>query len=706
MLTAPNQNALVRLADWSVVLQGARLVIKALGQAASQPGNQAPEFSTSSTAFEVPWSQLARSLREFSTEVIVAVSGAQGERHAQALALNSQRHAEVVEAAEFNPVEGSVDSAPVSSTSSLRTATLSQIGQDQGHRATPQGALPHHAVREAASGTPTGTLNMPTSGVREDSEQALRQQELFDKTSAPHAEVVRNTSENAPVSHVEIEIRPKASSAGESFGTSGKIAFSATRKPELPADADAGPTLSRALGEARRVPATPFERMLGFGNLALGIVWNAAKSSVWSNTSTDRGSGLDRYLSPENADRIARTLCRMRGAALKLGQMLSMQDERTVPPILLQALERVRQGADFMPRRQLERVLRSEWGSNWPERIHSFEFEPVAAASIGQVHRATILEQGAQIPIAVKVQYPGVAASIESDLKNLKRLLTFTDLIPRGLYLDEAIRVAREELLRECDYVLEAANQERFAAKFQGFDQGHVNIPKVIPSLSTRNILSSEWVDGVPLDRLVGLGVSAAQRNILASRMLRLTLHELFVERFMQTDPNFSNFLYQIEQDRLHLLDFGAARSYPKAFVDTYLRLVMACANRNRAEILEYSRKLGFLTGEESKLMLDAHCEAAFVVGEPFSASYAKGYNFAAGDIAVRAARFGQVMLQHRLCPPPREAYSLHRRLSGAFLTCMRLQAHIPCRVLLEEVYDGHDWSPEEEPSTPSAEAI
>ncbi|KAF6000511.1 putative aarF domain-containing protein kinase 4 [Cyanidiococcus yangmingshanensis] len=666
MLTAPNQNALVRLADWSVVLQGARLVIRALGQAASQPGNQAPDFSTSSTAFEVPWSQLARSLREFSTEVIVAVSGAQGERRAQALALNSQRHAEVVEAAEFNPVEGS----------------------DQGHRATPQGALPHHAVREAGSSTPTGTLDMPTSGVREDSEQALRQQELFDKTSAPHAEVVRNTSENAPVSHVEIEIRPKASSSGEAFGTSGKIAFSATQKPELPADADAGPTLSRALGEARRVPATPFERMLGFGNLALGIVWNAAKSSVWSNTSTDRGSGLDRYLSPENADRIARTLCRMRGAALKLGQMLSMQDERTVPPILLQALERVRQGADFMPRRQLERVLRSEWGSNWPERVHSFEFEPVAAASIGQ---------GVQIPIAVKVQYPGVAASIESDLKNLKRLLTFTDLIPRGLYLDEAIRVAREELLRECDYVLEAANQERFAAKFQGFDQGHVNIPKVIPSLSTRNILSSEWVDGVPLDRLVGLGVSAAQRNILASRMLRLTLHELFVERFMQTDPNFSNFLYQIEQDRLHLLDFGAARSYPKAFVDTYLRLVMACANRNRAEILEYSRKLGFLTGEESKLMLDAHCEAAFLCE--------RDTTLRQDDIAVRAARFGQVMLQHRLCPPPREAYSLHRRLSGAFLTCMRLQAHIPCRVLLEEVYDGHDWSPEEESSTPSTEA-
>jgi aarF domain-containing kinase len=454
----------------------------------------------------------------------------------------------------------------------------------------------------------------------------------------------------------------------------------------------------RTLGEARRVPATTFERMLGFGNLALGIAWNATKNSLWGHSSSEEASGLERYLSPENADRIARTLCRMRGAALKLGQMLSMQDERTVPPMLLQALERARQGADFMPRRQLERVLRREWGADWPKRVLKFDFEPVAAASIGQVHRAKVLWQDCATLVAVKVQYPGVAASIESDLKNLKRLLTYTNLIPRGLYLDEAIRVAREELLRECDYVLEAANQTRFAAKFQGFDHGHVNIPRVLPTLSTRNILTTEWVEGVPLDRVVQLPVSAARRDALASRILRLTLHELFVERFMQTDPNFSNFLYEMEKDRLHLLDFGAARSYPKPFVDAYLRLVKACADRDRASILEYSRQLGFLTGEESKIMLDAHCEAAFVVGEPFASRHADGYDFAASNIAVRAARFGQVMLQHRLCPPPREAYSLHRRLSGAFLTCMRLQANIPCRVLLEEVYLDHDWGPEPDP--------
>jgi aarF domain-containing kinase len=104
----------------------------------------------------------------------------------------------------------------------------------------------------------------------------------------------------------------------------------------------------------------------------------------------------------------------------------------------LNALEYVRQGADVMPRSQLNPVLDAELGSNWQSKLTSFDYEPLAAASIGQVHRA-VTKDG--LEVAMKIQYPGVANSIESDIENVRRLLNYTNLIPKGLFLDRAIKV-------------------------------------------------------------------------------------------------------------------------------------------------------------------------------------------------------------------------------------------------------------------------
>jgi aarF domain-containing kinase len=138
----------------------------------------------------------------------------------------------------------------------------------------------------------------------------------------------------------------------------------------------------------------------------------------------------------------------MRGAALKLGQMLSLQDETALPPSLSKALERVKQSADYMPKRQLEAQLVSQLGADWRSKLLEFEEVPLAAASIGQVHRAKLLD-GTEV--AMKIQYPGVAESIDSDLSNLKRLVQMTNLLPPGLFVDKIIEVASVELKAECE---------------------------------------------------------------------------------------------------------------------------------------------------------------------------------------------------------------------------------------------------------------
>ncbi|CAN1160152.1 Protein ABC transporter 1, mitochondrial [Linum perenne] len=376
----------------------------------------------------------------------------------------------------------------------------------------------------------------------------------------------------------------------------------------------------------------------------------------------------------------------MRGAALKVGQMLSIQDESLVPAPILAALDIVRQGADVMPRKQLNQVLDAELGPDWSTKLTSFDYEPLAAASIGQVHQA-VTKDG--FKVAMKIQYPGVASSIESDIDNVKLLLDYTNLIPEGLYLDKAMKVAREELARECDYVLEAANQKRFHNLIR--DKKGFYVPAVVDELSSTRVLTTELVSGVSIDKVTSLDQET--RSYVGSKLLELTLLELFVFRFMQTDPNWGNFLFEDTTKTINLIDFGAAREYPKHFVDDYLRMVLACANRDKDAVIEMSRRLGFLIGQESDEMLEAHVEAAFVVGMPFAKSV--GYDFHANNVTHNLTGLGAKMLKHRLTPPPDEVYSLHRKLSGAFLACIKLGAVVPCREMLLDIYDHHRFGEE-----------
>ncbi|KAL8527105.1 hypothetical protein ACS0TY_005104 [Phlomoides rotata] len=282
----------------------------------------------------------------------------------------------------------------------------------------------------------------------------------------------------------------------------------------------------------RRVPATPFSRAIGFAGLGAGLAWGTVQESAkrimfGTPNSGDNQHVLSPYLSEKNAERLALALCRMRGAALKLGQMLSIQDESLVPAPILQALEIVRQGADRMPKNQLNQVLDAELGSDWSCKLTSFDYEPLAAASIGQVHRA-VTRDG--VEVAMKIQYPGVADSIESDIDNVKLLLTYTNLLPEKLFIESAMKVAKEELSRECDYELEAKNQKRFRTLLTGTKGFYV--PFVVDDLSSKRVLTSELVSGIPIDKVASLDQET--RNYVGKKLLELTLKELYIFRFMQ----------------------------------------------------------------------------------------------------------------------------------------------------------------------------
>ncbi|KAK2086124.1 Atypical kinase coq8a, mitochondrial [Saguinus oedipus] len=355
------------------------------------------------------------------------------------------------------------------------------------------------------------------------------------------------------------------------------------------------------------------------------------------------------FLSEANAERIVRTLC-------KLGQMLSIQDDAFINPHLAKIFERVRQSADFMPLKQMMKTLNHDLGPNWRDKLEYFEERPFAAASIGQVHLAR-MKGGREV--AMKIQYPGVAQSINSDVNNLMAVLNMSNMLPEGLFPEHLIDVLRRELALECDYQREAA----CARKFRELLKGHpfFYVPEIVDELCSPHVLTTELVSGFPLDQAEGLsqeirnevrqcqqtggarlallcGYLEAEASLapgsvvlpdagplccpqICYNILVLCLRELFEFHFMQTDPNWSNFFYDPQQHKPHsptmehqgqpspgvfpqvaLLDFGATREYDRSFTDLYIQIIRAAADRDRETVRAKSIEMKFLTGYEVKV--------------------------------------------------------------------------------------------------------
>lgn len=273
-----------------------------------------------------------------------------------------------------------------------------------------------------------------------------------------------------------------------------------------------------------------------------------------------------------------------------------------------------------------------------------------------------------------------MAQSIESDIDNLVGMLKVWDVFPAGMFIDNIVRVAKRELAWEVDYIREAEYTEKFSQMVAPYSD--YRVPQVIWELTTKSIITTEFVPGRPLDQCFDL--PEEHRIIVGRGVMNLCMHELFTMRCMQTDPNWSNFLYDPDSKKLMLIDFGSTRFYTKEFMDNYLKVTIAATKLDRAEVLRVSETMGFLTGYETKAMQDAHVDAVMILGEVFSCN--GDFDFGSQDTTKRIVDLVPTMVAQRLCPPPDEIYSIHRKLSGVFLLCSRLKVKFNCRELFDEI--------------------
>ncbi|HOB60891.1 MAG TPA: AarF/ABC1/UbiB kinase family protein [Candidatus Competibacteraceae bacterium] len=404
-----------------------------------------------------------------------------------------------------------------------------------------------------------------------------------------------------------------------------------------------------------------------------------------------------RQMLAEQARILVDELGQLKGSVMKMGQILALYgDYFLLPPEVVDVLRTLQDDSPPLAWPALEAVLYAELGA---DRLNELEVdrEPLAAASLGQVHRALRRSDGREL--CIKIQYPGVAESIDSDLNSIGALLLFSNLLPTSfISLPELMSEVREMLHREVDYRQELDAVRHFRRLLA--DDDRYRVPEPFPEYSTQRVLTLSYEPGMTVDGPEVQALSQARRNRLAEAGLDLFLREFFEWGLVQTDPHFGNYRVQLDpnqgQDRLVLLDFGAVQQFSPTFLHAYHAMVRAAFRHDKTPLRQAVVALGFLPASASTLTLDRVADMCFLIVEPFEDPRSPGaglpwrnergeYRWGASDLPQRvalAASRASLSLSFRL--PPREFLFLHRKLGGVFVFAAELDAELVARPLLQ----------------------
>lgn len=303
----------------------------------------------------------------------------------------------------------------------------------------------------------------------------------------------------------------------------------------------------------------------------------------------------------DNARRLLAGMLRLRGVFIKLGQVLSILGG-FLPRAFTRELESLQDHVPPHPFRDVERTFLAAYGKRPEECFASIEREPIAAASLGQVHAATLAD-GRRV--AVKVLYPRIRDVIRTDMRALKYIIGVLRRWYPQQHLETVHRSLVDLLRRETDYEHEAACMERMAKNFAG--EKDILFPEVVHEWTTKDILTMSFMEGVKITRVDALDRLGIDRRKVATRLVQSFYKQLFVDRFFHADPHPGNFLVQKGPDgepRIVVLDFGAISEVSPALVDGALDVLQGILTADGAMTLAGFRRMGFVApGGNEKLL-------------------------------------------------------------------------------------------------------
>jgi predicted unusual protein kinase regulating ubiquinone biosynthesis (AarF/ABC1/UbiB family) len=351
----------------------------------------------------------------------------------------------------------------------------------------------------------------------------------------------------------------------------------------------------------------------------------------------------------ETALKLVGALGEMKGAAMKLGQMASFIDTEFLPPeyreLYQEQLAKLRTAAPAMPWKKVSKVLEEEYeGRPLSDLFAGIEEEAFAAASIGQVHRAELLDGR---HVAVKIQYPGVAEALEADLRNAGTIVRLAKAIAPGLDPKAIAKELRERVLEELDYEYEAQNQRTFARAYR--DHPFVYVPDVYTRLSRRRVLVTELVEGIGFEEVKELGDE--ERSRFGEIVFRFAFGSIYHLRHFNADTHPGNYIL-MEDDRVAFLDFGMTKKLDGEQILLEQRAIDAAVRKDPEALREALHELGFVKNP-SKLDAERLMEHVMVVG---------GWYMEDKEYEVSARRVMKVI--ESTSDPRSEYYDLMRRES------------------------------------------
>ena len=430
--------------------------------------------------------------------------------------------------------------------------------------------------------------------------------------------------------------------------------------------------------DTKAVPTGRMSRFARVAKLAGGVAGGMLAEGTRQWRAGNRPRRRDLIMTPANARRVANQLAEMRGAAMKLGQILSMDTGDMLPRELADILARLRSDARAMPVEQLQQTMTEAYGEDWESLFYDFDFKPLAAASIGQVHKTTSPDGRS---IVLKVQYPGVRESIDNDVDNIATVLRLSGLLPKGVDLTPLLSDAKIQLRDEADYHKEADFLSAFGEVLA--DDERFILPQVLPELTHRSVLAMTYVSGSPIENIAYQ--PQEERDRVMTALLDLMLTELFELAMVQTDPNFANYQYKQSTGEIVLLDFGATRHFKKRFVNNYRKLAAAAIADDRKGIAVAADKLGYAVGDENSEYQELVLELFLLALEPLSQEGA--YDFGRSDMPARMSELGESITDYRdfWKAPPTDAVYFHRKLGGMFMLASRLKARVNVNELMQQ---------------------
>ena len=330
-------------------------------------------------------------------------------------------------------------------------------------------------------------------------------------------------------------------------------------------------------------------------SLLAGTRWATASATSLFSSEEEKEKKRKKAMA-EQAHYLVSEIGKLKGSIVKIGQMMALYGEHFLPEEITQALNTLNNQTVALAWPAIKSHLQEQLGSKLDDL--TIDHEPIGTASLAQVHRATRKSDG--LELVLKIQYPGVAEAIDSDMNLFKNMLKLTRMVPQTREFDQWFDEVREMMHREVNYDIEAATTRRFAERLN--DDPRYIVPQIVDEFCAEKVLCMTFERGVPINSPVMLSLPQERRNQLGEASLEIAVRELFEWGEMQTDPNFGNYLVRLGngddlKDQIVLLDFGAIRQFDDNLLTVARNLIHAGYDHDKTAMVKAMTGYEFFDG-------------------------------------------------------------------------------------------------------------